>query len=132
VLRVETDFANKIGAANTAIDSSAIRPSSFPICFSFNSPPLDSTASRKSWCAHRVVSKHTLSDRIFRVFYGPRGSKPKTGLQIDLKAHLLSSGTFFSSLFYGEDDPEVLTLNYVNAGYKRPCEKQGGRRCDLG
>ena len=50
------------------------------------------------------------------------------GLQMDLKAHLLSSGTFFSSLFYGEDDPEV---NYVNAGYKR-CEKQGGRRCDLG
>src|SRR5262249_33729339 len=41
------------------------------------SPPLDRTASRKSRCAHRVVSKHTLSDRIFRVLYGPRGSKTK-------------------------------------------------------
>jgi len=39
---------------------------------------------------------------------------------MDLKAHLLSSGSFFASLFYGEDDPEVLTLNYVNAGYNRP------------
>jgi len=35
----------------------------------------------------------------------------KTGLQMNLKAHLLSSGTFFMSLFYGEDDPEALTLN---------------------
>src|SRR5215467_8175315 len=99
---------------------SAIRPSSFPICFSFNSPTLDRTASRKSWCAHRVVSKRALSDRIFRVLYGPRGSKPKNGLQIDLKAHLLSSGNFFASLFYGEDDPEALTLNCVNAGYNGP------------
>ena len=36
---------------------------------------------------------------------------PKTRLQMTLKAHLLSSGTFFMSLFYGEDDPEALTLN---------------------
>ena len=48
------------------------------------------------------------------------GVTQKTGLQIDLKAHLLSSGNFFASLFYREDDPEALTLNYVNAGYNRP------------
>ena len=27
---------------------------------------------------------------------------------------------FFASLFYGEDDPEAPTLNYVNAGYNGP------------
>ena len=48
------------------------------------------------------------------------GVNQKTGLQIDLKAHLLSSGNIFASLVYGEDDPEALTLNYVNAGYNRP------------
>jgi hypothetical protein len=39
---------------------------------------------------------------------------------MDLKAHLLSSGNFVASLFYGEDDPEALTLIYVNPGYNRP------------
>jgi hypothetical protein len=39
---------------------------------------------------------------------------------MDLKAHLLSSGNFFASLFYGEDDPEALILNCVNAGSNRP------------
>jgi hypothetical protein len=48
------------------------------------------------------------------------GVNQKTGLQIDLKAHLLSSGNIFASLFYGEDDPEALTLNYVNVGYNGP------------
>ena len=48
------------------------------------------------------------------------GMNQKKGSQIDLKAHLLSSGNFFTSLFYGEDYPEALTLNYVNAGYNRP------------
>src|SRR6516164_61428 len=73
---------------------SAIRPSSFPICFSFNSPPLDSTASRKSWCAHRVVSKHTLSDRILRVLYGPPGSKPKNGITNGLEGASVEFGEF--------------------------------------
>src|SRR5215469_2512556 len=55
------------------------------------------------------------------VFFTVRvGANHKTGLQIDLKAHLLSSGNFFASLFYGEDDPEALTLNYVNAGSNGP------------
>jgi len=40
---------------------------------------------RKSWCAHRVVSKPTLSDRIFRVLYRPRRNEPKRGLQIWIK-----------------------------------------------
>jgi len=36
------------------------------------------------------------------VFFTVRvGVNQKTGLQIDLKAHLLSSGNFFASLFYG-------------------------------
>ena len=48
------------------------------------------------------------------------GVNQKTGLQIDLQAHLLGSGNSFASLFYGEDDPEALTLNYVNAGYNGP------------
>lgn len=48
------------------------------------------------------------------------GVNQKTGLQIDLKAHLLSSGNFFASLFYRKDDPKALTLNYVNAGYNGP------------
>ena len=40
---------------------------------------------RKSWCAHRVVSKPTLSDRIFRVLYRPCRNEPKRGLQIWIK-----------------------------------------------
>jgi hypothetical protein len=52
------------------------------------------------------------------------GINQKTGLQIDLKAHLLSSGNFFTSLFYGEDYPEALTLNYVNAGYNGPARSK--------
>src|SRR6516162_2681675 len=52
------------------------------------------------------------------------GVTQKTGLQIDLKAHLLSLGNFLASLFYGEDDPETLTLNYVNASYKRPARSK--------
>ena len=48
------------------------------------------------------------------------GVNQQTGLQIDVKAHLLSSENFFASLFCGEDDPEALTLNYVNAGYNAP------------
>src|SRR5215469_9819444 len=48
--------------------------------------PLRSTnRPRKSWCAHRVVSKPTLSDRIFRVLYRPRRNEPKRGLQIWIK-----------------------------------------------
>src|SRR6516164_3576029 len=74
---------------------SAIRPSSFPICFSFNSPPLDSTPSSKSCWAHRVVSKRTSSDRIIRVLYGPRGSKPKNGITNRLEGTSVEFGEFF-------------------------------------
>src|SRR5215471_17344269 len=37
------------------------------------------------------------------------GVNHKTGLRMDLKAHLLSSGNIVTSLFYGEVDPQTLT-----------------------
>src|SRR5215469_12609304 len=55
----------------------------------------------------------------FAFFTVRLGVNQKTGLQMHLNAHLLSSGHFFAPLFYREDDPEALTLNYVNAGYNR-------------
>jgi hypothetical protein len=122
------------GYSNAGLITSggASLPSSFPICFSFNSPPLDSTASRKSWCAHRVVSKRTLSDRIFRVLYVPRGNKPKNGITNRLEGASVEFGEFFHVALLRRGLPGGTNAELRKRGLQRPREEQGGRLCDLG
>ena len=60
------------------------------------------------------------------VFFTVRaGVNQKTGLQIDLKAHLLSSGNIFASLFYGEDCPGGTNAELRKRGLQPPREEQG-------
>src|SRR5262249_39790354 len=113
---------------------SAIRPSSFPIIFPSARPSLPftgasgwpprlrSTAEPPENHAERIelclnTRYRTKSFAFFRVRVEVN---KKMGLQMDLNAHLLSSGHFFAPHFYREDAPEALNAKLRKRGLQPP------------